>query len=837
MYNMTEQIDLKWIGTASEDAPRTVTFGVPWPRGVTNAADSLTVCVASQAIPTQTWPLAYWPDGSIKWTGVATVLPAGAADISLQRQPSPAPENALECQATKDAITVTNGNTQYRINRQGDIIIDTLEVDRLEVARNGHLLASIRRRQASATGFTETVDEYRSRIDSADIVSAGPVRVTVKVTGKHVQPITGAECFPFTLYLYFYAGDPGMQISHFFIYDGNPKEDFLQSVGLRFEVPMRDQLHNRFVLFGGDTGHVWREPVRTLPPMLPGSGTANPERERQLNGEFVDAGIQPEPKPYSQLAGVAAMPSWGDFRLFQDSADHFTVYKACSPEFRDLPAVQGNRAAGFVVLADSQGGLAVGQREFWQTFPSELAVSKANTDVANVTAWFWSPSAPVSDMRHYTDKYYGALYENHYPFEWEAGPYAPQWVSAYGTGKSHFLTIVPLSPHTSQESIQHAMLDSSEPGGLVCTPEYYHQTGAFGVWGLIKHDTAKRTAVEDQLKAMLDYYIAEVDRRSWYGFWNYGDFMHSYDPQRHCWRYDEGGYGWSNEECMPSLWLWYSFLRSGREDVYKQASAMTRHIADVDVFHIGPYAGLASRHNVSHWGCSVKTRRISQAGSRRFYYFLTADEHIGDLLSEALESHPKGEEVTDLSPGWTSYCWDWVTAWERTQDTVWRDKILRGIDSLLAMNPPFPVGNLVTLNIDTGTMSPKDFYTYHMTLPFAGPEIWMELPEILENEEFAKAVANYGRFLKTGVGGETSVFAARLIGYAAKVESDPELAEAAWNVLLNFGWYWEETVQPVTGEPIRELLRRDRGMGHTNMASQWSLSTIECLELIPETLD
>jgi len=28
-----------------------------------------------KALPVQTWPLAYWPDGSLKWSGLAAVAP------------------------------------------------------------------------------------------------------------------------------------------------------------------------------------------------------------------------------------------------------------------------------------------------------------------------------------------------------------------------------------------------------------------------------------------------------------------------------------------------------------------------------------------------------------------------------------------------------------------------------------------------------------------------------------------------------------------------------------------------------------------------------------------
>jgi len=64
----------------------------------------------------------------------------------------------------------------------------------------------------------------------------------------------------------------------------------------------------------------------------------------------------------------------------------------------------------------------------------------------------------------------------------------------------------------------------------------------------------------------VNFYKGEIERRRWYGFWNYGDVMHSYDKVRHTWRYDIGGYAWQNTELVPNMWLWYMFLRSGREE-------------------------------------------------------------------------------------------------------------------------------------------------------------------------------------------------------------------------------------------------------------------------------
>lgn len=114
--------------------------------------------------------------------------------------------------------------------------------------------------------------------------------------------------------------------------------------------------------------------------------------------------------------------------------------------------------------------------------------------------------------------------------------------------------------------------------------------------------------------------------------------MHSYDPVRHVWNYDLGGCAWQNSELVPNMWLWVTFLRSGRADVFRMAEAMTRHTSEVDVYHFGEYAGLGSRHNVIHWGCGCKEARIAMAGLHRYYYYLTGDERVGDIMDSVKDA-------------------------------------------------------------------------------------------------------------------------------------------------------------------------------------------------------
>ena len=173
-------------------------------------------------------------------------------------------------------------------------------------------------------------------------------------------------------------------------------------------------------------------------------------------------------------------------------------------------------------------------------------------------------------------------------------------------------------PITISESIQSRL--RPRPARLL--PDYYHTLKVFGLWSLPDRSTPAKTNIEDQLDKAFAFYHNEIDQRRWYGFWDYGDVMHTYDTTRHEWRYDIGGFAWDDTELAPNLWLWYSFLRTGRADIFRMAENLTRQSQEVDVYHIGPWKGLGSRHNVRHWGDGAKEVRISQALFKRPYYYL-----------------------------------------------------------------------------------------------------------------------------------------------------------------------------------------------------------------------
>ncbi len=330
----------------------------------------------------------------------------------------------------------------------------------------------------------------------------------------------------------------------------------------------------------------------------------------------------------------------------------------------------------------------------------------------------------------------------------------------------------------------------------------------FGVWSLPDRSTPGHITIEDELAKGIAFYQGQVKQRHWYGFWDYGDFMHSYDPVRHEWRYDIGGFAWANSELAPDLWLWYSFLRSGRADIFILAEAMTRETQEVDVYHLGRFAGLGSRHNVKHWGDGAKEMRISQAALKRFYYYLTTDERNGDLMNEVIDADQRLVEIDPLrevepgkiaypthirvGPDWFAACGNWMTAWERTGDTKYRDRIIVGMKSMAAMPHKLFSGDSYGYDPAARTLHlihPEQVSVPHLANLMGGPEVVMEMTPLVNQPEWSEAWLNYCLYLQApreeqvkAIGGAVNncrgPHFSRMTGYAAWATHDPKIARA-----------------------------------------------------------
>ena len=435
---------------------------------------------------------------------------------------------------------------------------------------------------------------------------------------------------------------------------------------------------------------------------------------------------------------------------------------------------------------------------------------------------------------------------------------------------------VAATPARAEFAAMQAVL--AAPPQLVASPEYLHGCGVFGsLWSPVNRSTPARAAVEDRLAAHFDFYVGQREERRWYGYWNYGDVMHTYDADRHEWRYDIGGFAWDNAELSTDIWLWMFFLKSGRADVFRFAEAMTRHTGEVDVHHIGRFAPLGSRHNVQHWGCSAKQLRISTAINRRYYYYLTGDERVGDLMraqveaGRALLKFPPGRKLEfadskgDQSRGvptapnsvgasmgtdWGSLAGAWLTEWERTGDARIRERLLASMRTLGAQPKGFFTNGLI-LNVETGAfeISQSDkVVVSHLNAVFGLVEVCAELIELLDVPEFKAAWLDYcerytapaaeqARRLGTALKGTNLQQGhSRLTAYAARMKNDPALAQRAWQE-FNRGEGGQRSrgafeSKKITGPAVLRPVDEAPGVS-TNGTAQWGLAAIECLALVP----
>ncbi|HZG84008.1 hypothetical protein [Paenibacillus sp.] len=861
-------IRLQWLGGKVPKASVGVTWGVPWTEGEMPRGETFTLISPSgRDIPVQSWATAYWPDGSVKWSAHAAVVPqdeTGTGTYLLRRSAAPqvgaAPEIVVREQ--EDSVTVDTGAIRCTLNRSGTSIIRSIRRGERESVTDGKLVC-LREQSTESMSCRVTKEErFVGETLRVFVEQTGPVRAVVRIEGWHRSEHGESSFLPFTLRLYFFAGEQSFRAVHTFVYEGDPHQDFIKGLGLQFTVPTEGPLYHRHVRFAGDSG-LFRESPKTLMTFRT-KGKYRELFERQLEGESVT--FDPaEDERFLELLDDSAV--WDSFKLVQDSADHYSIWKRTKEGCSWLKAAEGRRSGGMMYFGGERGGLALGCRNFWRKHPSALEMHGASKDAAVLTAWFWSPDVRAMDLRHYdTETHLISSYEG----------FEELRSTPHGIANTSEMTVWCTDRMPNSDTLLSMVELADRPPLLVCEPGYYHRARAFGYWSLPDRSTPAKAWIEDQLDAVIAFYKEEIELRKWYGFWDYGDVMHSYDPSRHEWRYDIGGCAWQNTELAPNIWLWYMFLRSGREDIFRLAEAMTRHTSEVDVYHLGEYAGLGSRHNVIHWGCGCKEARISMAGLHRYYYYLTGDERLGDILDEVKDSDyaagdldpmrsylAKDEYPTHvrIGPDWAAFASNWLTRWERFEDTAYRDKLLVGIDSLKRLPFRMNTGPVMGYDPNTGELHhlSDDNWGRTLMICMGGPQTWLELSLMLKDPEWEDMIAEVGEFYnltkeekleRTGgaIGNKGNwsypYFSCGLVAYAAKRMERRDLAQLAWQILLSSGLGDAPLSAMESAVNERDYVRpiaREIPEISTNAASQWSINAMMCLEFIgdqlPETLE
>lgn len=836
------------------------TFGCMWKRGECTV-DTEYVCKTKEGaeVPMQSRITAYWPDGSVKWTAHTADAALLGEEIEVLPGKSAA-FSGMKLEESDEAYVIKAGVITITVEKDGRHLFTCAE-------RNGkpylnHAEAVLLLEEPTVVnGCPAKVEKsYVSEIESISIEETGSLTTIIRYDGIHVSN-TGDKKIPFIIRMEAGYNNPNLKFTHTFLYDGDEDKDFMKGLGIRFSAPVSGQLYNRHVKFMGDYGvfHEVVVPLTSWRPKIPFD-----IYKRQMAEELLVLNEE-ESLPVNKM--LQDVPFWSEYTLYQDSVNHFGIKKKLRGEnLCYIDALHGNRTVGGGSFGSEYGSVTVAIRDFWEKYPSGLTFKGLDGDEAECTLWFWSPEAPAMDFRHYATRGYNQVCYEGYDYK-GADP-----VGIACTNECTITFSEKMIP-TDAEVEEFATL-VNDPAIYVGSPEFYHDMKAFGYWSLPAQNPSEvESWLEEQLDKVFEFYKEEIDQRNWYGMFNYGDVMHTYDATRHQWKYDIGGYAWDNTELVPTLWLWLYFMRTGREDVYRVAEKLSRHASEVDVYHMGRYKGLGSRHNVRHWGCPCKEARIAMAGHHRYMYYLTGDRRLEDIFDELkdnelsfLNKDPLGDffDKADMvfpsharsGPDWSSLCSNWMTRWERFNDAKYLDKILVGINDIKAT--PMKLVSGPDFEFDPVTchlryIGERTNGGCHLQICMGAPSIWTELGDLLGDEEWKEMVADLGRTYFQPIeerGDErnellgrrqfTYPFMATGIGaYGAAYLKDEVLAKRVWKALLGsimsgknqsgFDHTW--CADKGNQENLREI-----PWVSTNFVAQFGLNVIMALDFIRDSL-
>src|SRR5215813_8977831 len=163
-----------------------VSFGVPFAEGSVKRDATFSLSTEGRHLPVQSWPLAYWPDGSLKWSGLATVVPAGlATPLSLSIGLSQA-GGTLKVTDDGKSIIIDTGSLKCAISKAGGAnLFDSLSIDGRAITNGGQLVCILQNGPQTEPEDAPTREGFRSLVKKVTVEQTGPVRAVVRFEGFH----------------------------------------------------------------------------------------------------------------------------------------------------------------------------------------------------------------------------------------------------------------------------------------------------------------------------------------------------------------------------------------------------------------------------------------------------------------------------------------------------------------------------------------------------------------------------------------------------------------------------------------------------------------------------
>jgi hypothetical protein len=250
---------------------------------------------------------------------------------------------------------------------------------------------------------------------------------------------------------------------------------------------------------------------------------------------------------------------------------------------------------------------------------------------------------------------------------------------------------------------------------------------------------------------------------------------------------------------------------------------------------------------------------------------LTTDERTGDVMREMVDADYKTAEIDPMrlaspitedqkkypgrvrgGPDWLAFVSNWMTEWERTGNTKYRDKILAGMDSFVRMPFGFRSGTDLLFGYDPATGKlftlTQVIGDYNLATIMGGAEVVFELNQLIDHHGWKKIWLQYCRLsnappsvmamdMTTGNEGADGSYARadRLAAYVYLQTKNPAFAQRALSQLFGRRQGTAYATQHVEGPDVLNPVDEAPWVG-TNNAAQSSLIAIEVLEMCRDRL-
>ncbi|MEP2688874.1 hypothetical protein [Maribacter dokdonensis] len=602
-----------------------VTLGIPFPKGELYSVDHLRLLTSDgKEIPCQTTEVSNWGplDDSVKWVWVFFfseeetdyVIEYGDAIVPIKSKDKIVSTNNMRPQG---GIEVNTGPLSFAIHKMGNGFLDEVFLDSNSNGEfeEGELIGSSQGENRGS--FLDILDD--NGIDHSKAVinevfrekGSGPMHNIFRIEGTYTYNREDNNISPFTMWLHAYAGKSYVKVLHTLTYTGIPDKHKVaegehyniatQNEHILSEDTVDDigwtQPNDEIAASGIQLKYHLDEDVNISIPMNSGSwqdeeSKIDIKQVKSKNNNVVKLLQQgPERVKSTSLRSlyINGFKKEGAEEVKKDYNFEATITDG------DEKIANGERAKGWVNIADSKRGVGIGIKNFLKEYPKGVKVDPVTK---SLTGNIWPlENGPMNFARHNTEPDGGML-----------GNFA-QGITKTTEFVYYF------HDNVATEEVGQKMDYVIDSPVAHADPKWYTDSK---VYGNMAPMSTKHPEFENALQYRYQWWSYNQNHEPWYGMFNYGDGKSYY--------FNDRWVQWTNNEPTVDFMFWTNFMRTGDPKYFNMGQAMSRHTMDVDNVHwpkkrtyygeindaidfwnyqeepeSTPYLGIGRRHANEHW--------------------------------------------------------------------------------------------------------------------------------------------------------------------------------------------------------------------------------------------